>query len=152
MTNRTRREFVGRLLLASIGGILPASKQGTSGVKSSAAGLHKRDFAPVRHWQGTLTNDGAKMQVRLKIESSDSAALRFDDKPAEKITEMRLEGVAFTGTSIGLIDSPDARHTGTKTLKLKLIPHEGMLVGRLLVTDSKTVMLPCVLSLNRVPA
>ena len=48
------------------------------------------------HWQGTLTNDGAKMQVRLKIESSDSATLQLDDKPAEKITEMHLEGVGFT--------------------------------------------------------
>jgi len=44
------------------------------------------------HWQGTLTNDGAKMQVRLKIESSDSATLQLDDKSAEKITEMHLEG------------------------------------------------------------
>ena len=131
MTNRTRREFVGRLLLASIGGILPASKQGTSGVKSSAAGLNKRDFAHVRHWQGTLTSDGAKMQVRLKIESSDSATLQLDDKPAERITEMHLEGVGFTGASNGVIESPDARRTGAKTLKLKLIPHEGMLVGRL---------------------
>ena len=33
-----------------------------------------------------------------------------------------------------------------------LIPHEGMLVGRILATDSKTVTLPYVLSLNRVPA
>jgi hypothetical protein len=86
------------------------------------------------HWQGTLTNDGAKMQVRLKIESSDSALLQLDDKAAEKVTEMRLEGVAFTGA---------------KTLKLKLIPHEGMMVGRILVTDSKTVTLPYVLSLDR---
>jgi hypothetical protein len=103
-------------------------------------------------WQGTLTNDGAKMQVRLKIESSDSALLQLDDKPAEKITEMRLEGVAFTGTSTGLIDSSDARRTGAKALKLKLIPHEGMLVGRILATDSKTVMLPYVLTLIRAPA
>jgi hypothetical protein len=101
------------------------------------------------HWQGTLTNDGAKMQVRLKIESSDSATLQLDDKPAEKITEMHLEGVGFTGASNGVIESPDARRTGAKALSLKLIPHEGMLVGRILATDSKTVMLPYVLSLNR---
>jgi hypothetical protein len=77
------------------------------------------------------------------------ATLQLEDKPAEKITEMRLEGVAFTGTSTGLIDSSDARRTEAKTVKLKLIPHEGMLVGRLLVTDSKTVTLPYVLSLDR---
>ncbi len=104
------------------------------------------------HWQGTLTNDSAKMQVRLKIESSDSATLQLGDKPAEKITEMHQEGVGFTGASNGVIESPDARRTGAKALSLKLIPREGMLVGRILATDSKTVMLPYVLSLKRVPA
>lgn len=103
-------------------------------------------------WRGTLTNGGAKMQVRLNIESSNSATLQLDDKPAEEITEMHSEGVAFTGASTGLIDSSDVRRTGAKTLKLKLIPYEGMLVGRLLATDSKTVTLPYVLSLNRAPA
>jgi CubicO group peptidase (beta-lactamase class C family) len=104
------------------------------------------------HWQGKLTNDGATMQVRLNIESSDSATLQLDRKPAEKIIEMHSEGVGFTGASTGLIESPDAIRTGAKTLNLKLIPHEGMLVGRILATDSKTVMLPYVLGLNRVPA
>jgi len=65
---------------------------------------------------------------------------------------MHLEGVGFTGASTGVIESPDALRTGAKTLSLKLIPHEGMLVGRILATDSKTVMLPYVLSLNRAPA
>jgi CubicO group peptidase (beta-lactamase class C family) len=103
-------------------------------------------------WQGTLTNGGAKMRVRLNIESSDSATLELDGKPAEKITEMHSEGVAFTGVSAGLINSPDARRTGAKTLKIKLIPYEGMLAGRILATDSKNVLLPYVLSLNRAPA
>ena len=92
------------------------------------------------------------MQVRLNIESSDSATLQFDEKSPVKITEMHIEGVGVTGVSTGLIESPDAIRTGAKTLSLKLIPHEGMLVGRILATDSKTVMLPYVLSLNRVPA
>ena len=89
------------------------------------------------------------MQVRLRIESSDSAALQLDDKPAEKITEMHLEGIGFTGASTGVIESPDVIRTGARTLSLKLIPHEGMLVGRILATDSKTVTLPYTLSLNR---
>ena len=91
------------------------------------------------------------MQVRLNFESSESATLQFDEKPAGKITELHSEGVGFAGASTGLIESPDARRTGAKTLSLKLIPHEGMLVGRILATDSKTVMLPYVLSLNRSP-
>ncbi|HUN83150.1 MAG TPA: serine hydrolase domain-containing protein [Terracidiphilus sp.] len=104
------------------------------------------------HWQGTLTNDGAEMQARLNIESSDSATLQLGEKPAEKITEMHLEGVGFAGASTGLIESPDTIRTGAKTLSLKLIPHEGMLVGRVLATDSKTVMLPYVLSMDRMSA
>ena len=103
-------------------------------------------------WQGTLTNGGAKMRVGLNIESSDSATLELDDRPAEKITEMHSEGVAFTGVSEGLIDCPDARRTGAKTLKIKVVPYQGMLVGRILATDSNTVTLPYVLSLNRAPA
>ena len=35
-------------------------------------------------WRGTLINDGAKMQIQLKIESSDSATLQLDDKLAER--------------------------------------------------------------------
>jgi hypothetical protein len=104
------------------------------------------------HWHGTLASDGAKMQVRLKIESFDSATVQFDDQPAEKITEMHLEGVGFTGASNGVIESSDARRTGAKALSLKLIPHGGMLVGRILATDSKTVVLPYVLNLNRASA
>ncbi len=100
-------------------------------------------------WQGTLTNGGAKMQVRMNLESSESATLQLDEKPAEKIIELHLEDVGFTGASTGLIESPDALRTGAKTLSLKLIPHEGMLVGRILATDSKTVTLPDILSLNR---
>ncbi len=106
-------------------------------------------------WQGTLRNGGAKMQVRLSIESSDSATLALGDKSAERITGMQSEGEAFTGVSAGLIDSPDAMRTGARTLKIKLIPHEGKLVGRVLATEGdpnfKNVMLPYVLTLNRAP-
>jgi hypothetical protein len=70
------------------------------------------------------------MQVRLHIETSDSATLQLGQKPAEKITEMHLEGLGFTGASTGVIESPDAIRTGAKKLNLKLIPHEGMLVGQ----------------------
>lgn len=100
-------------------------------------------------WRGTLTNDGAQMQVRLHIESSDSSTLQLNDNPADKITEMHLEGVGFTGASTGVIESPDARRTQAKALSLKLIPHEGRLMGRILATDSKTAVLPYVVSLNR---
>jgi CubicO group peptidase (beta-lactamase class C family) len=107
----------------------------------------------VGQWQGTLRNGGANMQVRLNIDSSSSATLTLGNKPAEKINEMRSEGVAITGVSTGLIDSPDAVRTGAKTLKIKLISYEGKLIGRVLATagdpNIKNVMLPYVLNLSR---
>ena len=93
------------------------------------------------------------MEAKLNIKSSDSAFLVLGDKPAEKITGMQSEGAAFTGTSAGLIESPDAIRTGARTLKIKLIPHGDRLVGRVLATagdpNFKNVMLPYVLTLNR---
>ena len=70
-------------------------------------------------WAGTLTDGGANMRVKLDIESSDSAAIALDEKPAEKITEMQSEGMAFTGTSTGLIESADAIRNQAETLKIK---------------------------------
>lgn len=48
MTCTTRREFLGTLAFASVQSIVPASMQGTSSRKSSAAVLDKHDFEPVR--------------------------------------------------------------------------------------------------------
>ena len=104
-------------------------------------------------WRGTLANDGANMRVELNIDSSDSATLVLNERPAERITGMRLEGVAFTGMSVGQINSADALRTTAKTLKIKLMPHEGQLVGRILAMSGdpniKNVMLPYVISLQR---
>lgn len=135
MTHIARREFLSSLLFASVQSIVPASMQGASGRESSAKVLDKHDFERVRqrilgeiaagaatgvavavapiiitpelrgHWQGRLTNDGLKMQVRFNLESPDSATLQLGEKPAEKITEMHLEGVGFTGASTGLVES-----------------------------------------------
>ena len=93
------------------------------------------------------------MRVELNVDSSNSATLALNDKPAERITGMQAEGVALTGMSTGFIDSADALRTGAKTLKIKLIPYEGKLVGRILATardpDVKNVMLPYLITLQR---
>ena len=93
---------------------------------------------------------GADMPVRLNIESSDTATFALGMNQAEKITEMRLEGEAFTGNSTGVIDSPDTMRTGAKTLGIKLLPHDSKLVGRVFATNFKNVRLPYVLTLDRV--
>ena len=104
-------------------------------------------------WEGILIDGGAKMRARVNIESSNSGTFALGGDPAEKITDMQSEGAAFTGNSTGVIDSPDAKRTGAMTLKLKLMPREGQLVGRVLATSGgpniKNVMLPYVLTLNR---
>ncbi len=111
-----------------------------------------RDFGG--RWHGTLTNAGTNMHVRLNIESSNSASLALGDKPAEQITGMQSEGVALTGTSAGLVKSADVIRTAARTLKVKLIPYEGRLVGRVLALagdpNFKNATLPYVLTLNRV--
>ena len=152
LTNRTNgRELCTRLCNDVLSTYLPQWSQPEDNCGSSPSPFVINPEVS-GHWQGTLTNDGAKMQVRLNIESSDSATLQLGQMPAEKITELHSEGVGFTGVSTGVIESPDARGTGAKTLSLKLIPHEGMLVGRILAADSKTVTLPYILRLNRAAA
>ncbi|HEY3990199.1 MAG TPA: serine hydrolase domain-containing protein [Acidobacteriaceae bacterium] len=106
-----------------------------------------RDFAG--RWDGMLTNDGANIRARLEIVSTDSATLALGDKPPEKITGMQSEGIAFTGTSAGAIESVDAIRNQAQTLKIKLIPHEGKLVGRILAERTPWATLPYVLTLNR---
>jgi CubicO group peptidase (beta-lactamase class C family) len=152
LTNRTDgRELCSAICDEILSSYLPewSRPEETSGVSPSPFAVTP---GIASHWRGTLINGGAKMQVRLTIESADSAALELDGKSAEKITQMHSEGAAFTGMSTGSIDSADVRRTAPNALKLKLIPYEGMLVGRILATDFKTVTLPYVLSLNRAPA
>jgi CubicO group peptidase (beta-lactamase class C family) len=119
---------------------------------SPSAFVATRDVAG--RWEGMLTNDGAKMRVTLEIQSSDSATIALGEKTPEKITEMQSEGMGFTGTSVGWIESADAIRNQTKTLKLKLIPHGGKLVGRILAEGNRPhltswAVLPYVLTLSR---
>ncbi len=104
-------------------------------------------------WAGTLVNGGARMPVRLAIESSGSASLAIGAAAAEGISELRFEGEALTGNTTGRIDSPDTMRTGARTLALKLLPHDGRLVGRVLATagdpNFRNVRLPYVLRLER---
>jgi CubicO group peptidase (beta-lactamase class C family) len=152
LTNRTDgRELCTSVCNEILSSYLPEWRQPeeTSGPPPSPFVITSRFSG---HWKGTLTNGGAKMQVGLNIESSDSITLQLGNKPEEKITDMHREGTGFTGAASGLIESPDALRTGATKLSLKLIPHDEMLVGRILATNSRTVMLPYVLSLDRVSA
>lgn len=104
-------------------------------------------------WRGALLNGGANMPVRLTIGLEEASTLTLGANSPEIITELRMEGEAFTCVSNGSIDSSDAIRTGATTLNIKLIPHEGKLVGRVLAIRSganvKTTVLPYVLNLSR---
>ncbi len=100
-------------------------------------------------WQGALANGGAKARVRLFL-SSNSAALQIDHAAPLQIRELALEGDAFTGTAEGSIDSPEVRRAGATTLRIKLVPYRRKLTGRILATDSKSIVLPYVLHLSRI--
>lgn len=153
LTNRSDgRELCSRVCDQLLASYLPAWQQ-----PEETAGPAPSPFAVTPsfggRWQGALANDGTKIPVELNIDCSDSATLTLGDKPTEKVTGMQSEGGAFTGVSVGFIDSADALRTGAKTLKIKLVPYEGRLVGRILATagdpNVKNVMLPYVLTLNR---
>lgn len=106
------------------------------------------DFAG--QWEGTLTDGGANMRVKLEIRSSDTATLALGDKPPEKIAEMQTEGPAFTGKTTGVIESPDAIRNEATMLSLKLTPQGDKLAGRILATANKPgTLLPYVLTLHR---
>jgi CubicO group peptidase (beta-lactamase class C family) len=105
-------------------------------------------------WQGLLEGGGAHMPIELNIKSNAVATLSIGGSSrVEEITEMRSEGEAFTGLSIGTIDAPDALRTGAKTLQVKLLPRDNQLVGRVFAIagdpNVKNVRIPYVLTLSR---
>ena len=99
-------------------------------------------------WEGVLRNGGANMQVRLEAKSGDSAVLALGHERAEKISDIRAEGNAFTGKAVAVIESPDAIRSEATKLSLKLIAQNDKVVGRILASDGGTA-LPYVLALSR---
>jgi hypothetical protein len=97
-----------------------------------------------------LRNGGANMRARLEVKSGDSATLALGHEPAEKLSEIRAEGTAFTGKAAAVIESPDAIRSEATDLSLKLMPQNGKLIGRILAKskDGGTA-LPYVLTLSR---
>jgi CubicO group peptidase (beta-lactamase class C family) len=101
-------------------------------------------------WEGMLSNGAANMRVRLEVKSVDSATLALGREPAEKLTDIRAEGTAFTGKAVAMIESPDAIRSEATNLSLKLIPQNGKLIGRILaMSKDGGIALPYVLTLGR---
>lgn len=104
-------------------------------------------------WEGTLTNGGADMRVKVNLPSREIATLSLANKPAEKIVDMQFGGKALTAKSVGVIESPDAIRNKATMLSLKLLPKGPKLVGRILATAKRPgTVLPYVLTLQRQPS
>ncbi len=101
-------------------------------------------------WVGTVGTNGAALPVRLNVDSSDKATFSIGSHAAQPITHLHSEGAALIGNTTG---SPDPSHTSAAMLSIKLIAHEGKLLGRVFATagdpDYKNVKLPFILTLNR---
>ena len=67
MTSLTRRDVLCTLLSASIGGILPASQQGTSSATSSTTGIKRLDLEPVRNRMLKAIASGAATAVAVAV-------------------------------------------------------------------------------------
>jgi hypothetical protein len=66
------------------------------------------------------------------------------------IADIQSEGTAFTGKTVGMIESIEALRNDATNLSLKLTPQDRKLVGRILATAKNPgTLLPYVLTLNR---
>ncbi len=122
------------------------------------AGPEITAFEPTEHfvgsWQGTLLNGGANQRVRFKLDQSGSATLALSDEAPQPVVNMQSEGVAFGGTTRGLVECARADAFGVRALALKLVPRDGGLTGRVIAEGTRPGLLlaniPYVLSLSRV--
>ncbi len=107
----------------------------------------------VGSWQGTLLNGGANQSVRFKLDRSGTATLTLSDQAPQPVVNLRSEGVALVGSTRGLVECAQAGAFGVRPLKLKLVPHDGRLAGRVIAEGTRPGLLvanvPYVLSLRR---
>jgi len=101
-------------------------------------------------WEGMLRNGGANMRVKLEVKSGNSATLALGHEPAQRLSDLGAEGTALTGKAVAVIESPDTIRSEATDLSLKLMPQNGMLIGRILAKSKNGgTTLPYVLTLSR---
>jgi hypothetical protein len=101
-------------------------------------------------WSGKLHGGGTETAVSLEITPGGSATLSLGNKGPEKVTNLRLQGNALVGRSVGMIESADAIRNHTASLALKLQLRENKLAGRILASASgagELAVLPYVIDL-----
>jgi len=101
-------------------------------------------------WSGKLHGGGKEIAAFLEITPS-GGTLSLGDKEPEAITNLRLQGSALVGTSIGKIESADAIRNHATSLSLKLQLRDNKLAGRILATATgagELAVLPYVIELR----
>ena len=91
--------------------------------------------------------------MRFKLGRSGSATLALSDEAPQLIVNMHSQGVAFAGSTRGLVECAQADAFGVRGLTLKLLPRDGALTGRVIAEGTRSGLLlaniPYVLSLRR---
>jgi len=80
-------------------------------------------------WSGKLHGGGIETAVSLEITPTSSATLSLGDKGPEAVTNLRLQGKALVGRSVGMIESADAIRNHATSLALKLQLRDNKLAG-----------------------
>jgi CubicO group peptidase (beta-lactamase class C family) len=102
-------------------------------------------------WNGKLWGGGTETAVFLEITPSGSPTLSLGNKGTEKVTNLRLQGNALVGRSVGMIESADAIRNHATSLALKLQLRDKKLAGRVLASASgpgELAVLPYVIELE----
>jgi CubicO group peptidase (beta-lactamase class C family) len=103
-------------------------------------------------WSGKLHGGGTEMSVSLEITPGGHGTVSLASKQPEPITNLKLQGTALIGRSVGSIDSEDAIRNKATSLSLKLRPRDNKLAGRILASAAgpgELATLPYVVSLSR---
>jgi CubicO group peptidase (beta-lactamase class C family) len=104
-------------------------------------------------WVGKLVNGGANQLVSFTMAPDGKATFALSNRAAELVKDIRDQKPGFEGDTSGLVDCRDALAFGKRTLGLKLIPHEGKLIGRVTARGNRpgllTADIPYVLTLER---
>ena len=102
-------------------------------------------------WSGKLRGGGVETAVSLEITPSGSATLSLGNKGPEKVTNLRLQGDALVGKSVGEIESADAIRNHATALSLKVRLRDNTLAGRILASATgagELAVLPSVIELT----
>ncbi|HET7086326.1 MAG TPA: serine hydrolase domain-containing protein [Rhizomicrobium sp.] len=106
----------------------------------------------VGRWTGRLTGGGADMKVDVDIAADAEATLSLNDRPAENVKNLQLEGGALIGNANGLIDAADTIKNKAAFLDFKLLRRDTSLAGRIIANSStpeRVAAIPFIVSLNR---